>query len=112
MALTVTAKKVNNEKCVKCKLVKTIDFEFLSNPPWLFIQAKKQDVIYANQLPKLLTIKNKSYRLLCATIFSKNHFRSIFYLNSTFLLFDDLKNEIINQMPKIKIVTCFYYLSE
>ena len=44
------------------------------------------------------------------TIHAKNHFRSIFYLNSKFYLVDDLSKNIVTKLPKLKVVTSFYFL--
>ena len=85
---------------------------FENPPPWLFIQTYKTKAIYVNELPKLLTINDLNYQILCVTIHTKTpeHFRSIFYLNSRFYLIDDLKHTIETKIPVKQIVTCFYYL--
>jgi hypothetical protein len=101
--------KINCSVCLK-KVVFECYFE--NHPPWLFIQTYKTKAIYVNELPKLLTFKDKTYQILCATVHTKTpqHFRSIFYLNSRFYLIDDLKQKIETKIPVKKVVTCFYYL--
>ena len=100
----------NNENCLTCKNQLFISVSFISDPTWIFIQTNLKNAIYANELPKKLIFGNKTYQFICATIYSKNHFRSIFYLNSAFYLFDDLSNSLSQKIPKLKVVTCVYFL--
>ena len=70
-------------------------------------------MININDLAKILFISNHKYQLLCATILRNNHFRSIFHLNNSFILEDDLQpRQISTVVPQIKIVTSFYDLIE
>jgi hypothetical protein len=83
--------------------------EFKNNPPWLFIQTNKS-TIYVQELPKVVKLGVKNYQFLCSTILLSNHFRGVFYLNNEYLLIDDLNSsKILKKIPKLKIVTCFYY---
>ena len=105
----VSLKFTCKESCQRCKNKLILNTSFLVTPPWVFIQTNK-NAIYANELPKILVFGNKSYQFLCATIYSNEHFRFIFYLNSRFFLFDDLSQSIVQKIPKLKVVTCFYFL--
>jgi hypothetical protein len=84
----VSLKYTCKESCQRCKNKLILNTSFLVTPPWVFIQTNK-NAIYVNELPKILVFGNKSNQFLCATIYSNEHFRSIFYLNSRFFLFDD-----------------------
>ncbi len=92
-----------------------MDFQFnkfIHNPPWIFIQTNESE-IFGRELLKQLVIGFKYYLLLSATFHVENHFRSIFYINKEFSLIDDLNpTKIIKKIPKIKLVTCFYYNSD
>ena len=70
-------------------------------------------MIKVEDLPHVLLISNRKYQLLCVSIYRTNHFRSIYLLNNSYFLVDDLKPTSFNEkIPKIKIVTWFYYLIE
>ena len=96
--------------CNSCKNKILLDINFLFDPPWIFIQTNLKMPIYVNELTKSLVFGNKSYQFLSATIYSKKHFRAIFSLNNSFYLFDDLSKTISQKIPKIKVVTSFYFL--
>jgi hypothetical protein len=100
----------NKNVCRTCKKKKNVELSnFIYNPPWIFVQTNESE-IYVNEIPKILLIGVKNYQFLCATIHSKNHFRAIFDLNNEFFLIDDLNPSKLNRkIPKLKIVTCFYY---
>ncbi len=63
----------------------------LKLPPGIFVQTSGETIIYVYELPNIITISSKNYQLLCASIHRKNHFRSLFRLNNSFILVDDLK---------------------
>lgn len=99
----------SENRCRSCQNVKTIRTQFKHNPIWLFVQTNVTDSIFLKHLPKNFVFNNKSFYLLCATIFSE-HFRAIFFLNNEFYLVDDLKSQIIDKhIPDIKITSIFYY---
>jgi hypothetical protein len=102
-----------NYVCRICKKPITQSvYTFKHDPVWLFIQAiqSTRKLIYFKDLPINLSINNTSFKLLCATIYSMKHFKSIFYIDNTAYLVDDLKpNERSKEIPKIKIDICFYY---
>ena len=101
------------KRCKNCGNEIRLDCKFLKLPPWIFVQTSGKTFIYVNELPIIMTISNKKYQLLCASIHIKNHFRSVYLLNNTFVLVDDLKPAQTNTViPKIKVVTAFYYLIE
>jgi hypothetical protein len=105
----VSLKYTCKESCQRCKNKFILNTSFLVTHPWVYIQTNK-NAIYANELPKILVFGNKWYQFLCATIYSNEHFRSIFYLNSRFFLFDDLSQSIVQKITKLKVVTCLYFL--
>jgi len=96
----------------ECRICKTHEHVFKSlgkSTPWLFIQTNKS-TIYVQELPKVVKLGVKNYQFLCSTILLSNHFRGIFYLNNEYLLIDDLNStKILKKIPKLKIVTCFYF---
>jgi hypothetical protein len=101
------------KKCNSCKCQFSSELKFLKNPPWIFIQTSGKEMIKLEDLPHVLLISNRKYQLLCVSIYRTNHFRSIYLLNNSYFLVDDLKPTSFNEkIPKIKIVTCFYYLIE
>jgi hypothetical protein len=63
-------------------------FQFKNIPPWIFVQTNDSE-IYVQEVPKILTIGLKNYKLLTATIHLNNHLRAVFYLNNEFFLIDD-----------------------
>ena len=84
---------------------------FKNNPPWLFIQTY-QSTIYVQEISKEVKLGDKNYQFLCSIILLSNHFRGIFYLNNEYFLIDDLINskcKMLKKIPKLKIVTSFYY---
>ena len=84
-------------------------FQFKNNPPWVFVQTNDSE-IYVQEVPKILTIGLKNYKLLTATIHLNNHFRAVFYLNNEFFLIDDLNpTKITKKLPKLKEGSCFFY---
>jgi hypothetical protein len=108
-------KKVNlifttNVPCPSCKNTVNGQFNnFKNNPPWVFIQTNRSE-IFIQELPKILEIGVKKYQFLSATILLSNHFRAVFYLNKEYFLVDDLNaSKMIKKIPKLKIVSCFYY---
>ena len=112
---TVSLILMDKKKCNQCRSNINTECVFVKKPPWIFIQIIDKVPIYTDELPKLLIINEVSYQFLCATIHtnSPNHFRSVFYLNNNFFLIDDLKSgKIETKIPRIKVVTCFYYKSE
>jgi hypothetical protein len=46
--------------------------------------------IFLDQIPTNLTIDNFNFRLICVTIHKPGHFVSVFNINDTFYLIDDL----------------------
>ena len=96
--------------CRECKSSVIAEFsEFKINLPWLFIQTN-QSTIYVQEIPKVVKLGVKNYQFLCSTILMSNHFRGIFYLNGEYFLIDDLNSsKILKKIPKLKIVTCFYF---
>jgi hypothetical protein len=89
------------------------NIHLMNNPFCLFIECLKtnSDTIEIIDLPPVLIIDNKRFQLLCFTFFKDNHFRSIFYINKSFYLIDDLKNIVYNKIScKPDISYCVYYL--
>ena len=78
------------DTCDACKKKINIDVSLLFDPIWLYVQTNQNNSIYATEVPKVLQLSNSTFQFLCATIHYKNHFRSIFYLNSSYYLVDDL----------------------
>jgi len=76
---------------------------------WVFVQTNDSE-IYVQEVPRILPIGLKNYKLLTATIHLNNHFRAVFYLNNEFFLIDDCNPTKINKkLPKLKVGTCFFY---
>jgi hypothetical protein len=96
--------------CRNCRSNVNAQFiQFKNNPPWVFVQTNDSE-IYVQEVPKILTIGLKNYKLLTATIHLNNHFRAVFYLNNEFFLIDDSNPTKINKkLPKLKVGTCFFY---
>ena len=99
--------------CRNCRSNVNAQFkQFKNNPPWVFVQTNDSE-IYAQEVPKKLTIGVKNYQLLTATIHLNNHFRAIFYLNNELFLIDDLNHKkITKRLPKLKVGTCFFYCTD
>ena len=99
------------EICKLCNVKKKIECVFVNNPPFIFIQTIERNPIFVEELPKQVIINRKTYQFLCATIYSESpgHFRSIFYLNRHFYFVDDLKLGIDSNIPRVKVITCFYF---
>ncbi len=100
------------EACIKCFNVIRLRFKFLNiNPGFIIVQTKiGADQLYKADIPLNLTINNINYKLLCGTMFEKAHFKAFFYLNNSYYIIDDLNIRKSKRIPKIKIITCFYYL--
>ena len=82
-------------------------------PNIVYMTLFNKKMIKVEDLPHVLLISNRKYQLLCVSIYRTNHFRSIYLLNNSYFLVDDLKPTSFNEkIPKIKVVTCFYYLIE
>jgi hypothetical protein len=102
---------IKNETCLRCSNVRKNEPTFLKTPSFLFIQTKLEYDIFKEDVPKQLEVNLLNYKFLCATINKDGHFRAIFYLNNSFHLIDDIKNEkILTRIPRLKLISCFYYL--
>ena len=100
-----------NEKCLRCSNLRNNEITFIKTPSFLFIQTKLEYEIFKEDVPKQLEVNSLYYKFLCATINKDNHFRAIFYLNNSFHLIDDLKNDkILTRIPRLNIISCVYYL--
>ena len=106
--VSMNFEKINNltslvytksKNCGLCNGILIHECIFLQNPPWIIVQKINRNAIYVDELPKVLSIHNSNYKFLCASIYTNSfyiiqkHFRSIFYLNSAFVLVDDLKKK-------------------
>ena len=110
----VKLKFTNIEKCKICGTKIKLECKLRQDPLWIFVQTIQNEAIYANDLPKSIKIGDKIYQLLCATFHEDNpaHFTSVFYLNGSFVFVDDLnEKEYSTKIPKLPIVTSFYYLN-
>ena len=99
--------------CIQCNNEMRIDFQFVQDfPCWLILEIGYQVKLTVNELPKLLNLKNKNYKLLCATYNSGGlHFLGTFLVNGEFYLVDDRNPRVCNKgTPKKQITTCFYYM--
>ena len=99
--------------CKTCKNEMNVDFQFLNDfPCWLIIEVEYSLQLTVQELPKSLFLKDKTYKLLCAT-FNNNlaHFLAIFIINGEFYQVDDRNPRICDKrIPNKRINTCFYYL--
>lgn len=99
------------ENCVKCFKEILFHIKFLDiNPGFIFIQTKIGFDIYKDNIPLILHIKDLNYKFLCGTIYKDGHFRAIFYLSNSFYIVDDINRRKSKRIPKLNIITCFYYL--
>ena len=99
--------------CTSCGNDIQIDFNFvLGFPCWLICEIEPELTIYIDNLPKIIPIKDKNYKLLAATYHNGfNHFLGIFFLNNNFHVVNDKHpGTVQTTIPKKKITTCFYYL--
>ena len=98
--------------CKNCKQI--IKGTFKNNPFCIFFVILDQ--IHFTSLPSSIHIDNKKFNLLCFTFESLHnnikHFKSIFFLQNTFYLVDDLfPSRLTTKLPKsINISYCLYYL--
>ena len=99
-----------HENCQTCKKKIVLDVEFIFNPPWIYVQTNLKNPIFVTELTKTLKFGNKIFQFLRAIIYAKNHFRSIFCLNSKIYLVDDLSKNIVTKISKLKVVSSFYFL--
>ena len=98
-------------ECVECKTL--CQGKFVSTPFCLLVEICSEKYnINLNDIPLQITIDGNEYHFLFFTLFVKrNHFRSIFRLNSKFYLIDNLKKGFQKKIPlKMKFGTIFYYL--
>ena len=101
-----------HERCEICDSKLNIQYKFLYQPCWLFIESSPKEGLTVFDIPKKLSLDGKNFYLLCATFNSEAHFRAIFLINDEYLLVDDMKNKHLNhKIPDHKIVTSFYYLN-
>ena len=104
--------------CPKCKKHVTCNFEFLYDPIYVFIEMS--DNLTIKNIPKLLNMNNKMFRLLCAIIHRSEikHFVSVFEIENQLYLIDDLspngahlllENDKINYFA-LNVTSALYYL--
>ena len=99
--------------CIKCNNEMSIDFKFVQDfPCWLVLEIGYQVKLTVDELPKLLNLKEKNYKLLCATYNNgASHFLGIFLVSGEFYLVDDRNPRACYKgSPKKQITTCFYYM--
>ena len=98
--------------CRKCAKFYKNESYFNNNPPFLIVDTNSTQQIFVQDVPKNINISGKQYKFLFCNYKSSNiHFKSIFYLNNSYFVIDDLNNrEIKEEIPPKKIDTCFYYL--
>ncbi|CAF1031356.1 unnamed protein product [Brachionus calyciflorus] len=89
--------------CQICKALISNDIQFCSNPNFLLIHSKFLN-IYLDNLPKLITIDKKNYKLMNATFGAHGHFRGIFLIEENFYLVDDIGQKM-EKIEKIQTVT-------
>ena len=86
---------------------------FLSGEPaWLVCEIQPNIVIDIEMLPKQLVLNEAVYKLLCATFNNGMcHFISIFFLNNSYFVVNDMQPKKIEKtVPNNNITTCLYYL--
>jgi hypothetical protein len=105
-------------RCSKCLIMRSIDetaTKFKEQPFCLFLpvqhnQQEQESTINVSQLPLVVNIDNLKFNFLCCTFTtSPNHFQSIFYLNQSFYVVDDLKKSLSNRVPDPHCITWAYY---
>ena len=75
--------------CLSCSTELSCEIHFLNNPNFLFIESITNN-IFVNALPKVISINENKYRLLCAKIGLSGHFVAIFDINNNFFIVDDI----------------------
>ena len=111
--------------CKKCKNKIKTSIRFDYNPNFLFIESMNNN-IFAYEIPKLLKIDGKSYKLLCVTIFKEaeeqelGHFIGLFLIDDIFYAVDDLtqtsdlipsiRSKKLNKYYNYITTTALYYL--
>lgn len=96
--------------CYECNT--NVIAKFVDCPFGLFIQANGK--IDISEIPLTIKIDAYSFDFLCCTFkINSNHFSSIFKLNNSYYLVDDLDyNKSLNKnIPDHSICTIFYYLT-
>ena len=103
-------------KCTSCKMNIESEIKFHNESNFLFIECCFNKITF-DELPKKVEIHEKTFSLLCATLYITGHFFSIFELNGKRFLLDDLKDSllyleetILNDYYKIGTTTCLYYI--
>ena len=102
------------EDCQNCKTM--VNGRFKNDCFVLLVEVLSdldENKIQVNEIPERLHIDGHNFNFLCCSIEVINHFQSIFSLNGSFYLIDDLKGKKMNnRIPADhKISFCFYYLS-
>ena len=77
--------------CSQCRTaISTSIGPFFVNTNFIFIESYHE--IFINELPKEITINEKRFRLLCATVYKSTirHFVGLYLINDDFYIVDDL----------------------
>ena len=102
--------------CENCKESTDIQSHFVHIAPWLFISInyKQKDApVTIYDLPLQIVLNDLEYNLMCATYNKNAHFYSIFNLENTFYLIDDLNHtNLSNSISKHKINLCAYVIAK
>jgi hypothetical protein len=101
------------ETCKTCSSITTA--KFINQPICLLLETfamNQESQISLEDIPLSVSIDNKNFNFLFFTVFSSNHYTSIFRLNGGFYLVDDLSKSLkkLNKSKNYEIKTVFYYL--
>ena len=97
------------EDCPFCKNL--IKGQFKRNPFCIFFSILSQiDLI---DIPPTVTIDFRKFNLICLTFHSFQHFKSLFYVQKSFYLVDDLlPSQLINSVPNNPEISYILYFLE
>ena len=104
-----------SELCESCLTISNGHFKF--KPPFILVEVvhyiEQEKNILRSEIPLCINLDNTHYNFLFATIFNPEteHYRSIFRLNDSFYLIDDLSKTLKKISNNYKLCTLFYYLS-
>ena len=97
--------------CNNCHKRITCKISFKYQPNFIFIQSAFGKIT-VNELPEVVTIDDRNYKLLCATVHKRGHFYGIFKINNNLYLMNDIDkslNKIQNQNENLTRHNIFFH---